>query len=123
MKRTLLYYPSVNIPTDEWLKPVILYTDEVSSILPFHITHPEVTNDLRLLHNEGEYRPIYFNEELSLSITWLKEFNECFIQAVTSDEFRFLQTNKQDLISEAQSEDGSYHMYLLKFTQKTKWKL
>lgn len=34
MNRTILYYPTINIPNDEWLRHALLYYDQVSSIIP-----------------------------------------------------------------------------------------
>jgi hypothetical protein len=121
MKRTLLYYPSINIPTDEWLRPAILYSDEVGSILPFDMTNADLGEDLKLLHEEGEYRPFYFNEQLSISLPWVEEFNESFVKALNSTEFQSL--SGRQLSPAAPREADSYQMYLLKLTQRVKWEL
>lgn len=34
MKRTVLYYPTINIPDGEWLRRSLLYFDELASIVP-----------------------------------------------------------------------------------------
>ena len=33
-KHSLLYYPTIQIPSGQWLKKAVLYWDEVSSIVP-----------------------------------------------------------------------------------------
>ena len=35
MERTLLYYPTIELPKESWLRQALLYSDKVSSILPF----------------------------------------------------------------------------------------
>jgi hypothetical protein len=34
MKRTVLYYPTISIPSGKWLRLVLFYFDEVASIVP-----------------------------------------------------------------------------------------
>ncbi len=61
IRRNILYYPTINVPTNDWLRNAVLYWDEVSSIVPSDWRTDrtiEVSRDLRLLMDEGIFRPI-----------------------------------------------------------------
>ena len=80
MPRTILYYPTINIPDESWLKKTILYWDNVSSIVPdedyYRRDIVNMNEDMRYLIDNGIYRPTFpselftssnfdrFNEEL-----------------------------------------------------------
>lgn len=80
MPRTILYYPTINIPDESWLKKTILYWDYVSSIVPdedyYRRDIVNMNEDMRYLIDNGIYRPTFpselftssnfdrFNEEL-----------------------------------------------------------
>lgn len=58
---TLLYYPSIKLPTGGWLRQAILYWDEVASIVPRDSEdRPAVplTSDMEYLQGEGVFRAI-----------------------------------------------------------------
>jgi hypothetical protein len=59
-KRSILYYPTIDIPTDAWLRQALLYWDEVQSIVPMHYDGPAIrlSRDLDYLAGEGEFRAI-----------------------------------------------------------------
>jgi hypothetical protein len=60
-KRTVLYYPTINIPSNKWLKTSLLYWDEVSSIVPQTWDNNYLYNlsaDIHYLIDEGEFRAI-----------------------------------------------------------------
>lgn len=61
MRRTILYYPNIEIPDGDWIRKSLLYWDEVSSIVPRGIEHELYTNSYitAQLHDEGEYRAIF----------------------------------------------------------------
>jgi hypothetical protein len=68
MERILLYYPSINIPDGNWLRNSLLYTDKVSSIIPFIDMNDERLNDdMKILFDEGQYQPISVFNELNPS--------------------------------------------------------
>jgi hypothetical protein len=61
MNRTILYYPTIDIPTTSWLRHAVLYWDEVSSIVPKSWEDKilvELSPDIHYLMNEGHFRPI-----------------------------------------------------------------
>jgi hypothetical protein len=61
IKRTILYYPTISVPTGNWLRQAILYWDEVSSIVPKSWDEKLLiayTQDIQYLKSEGEFRSI-----------------------------------------------------------------
>lgn len=61
MNRTILYYPTINIPNKSWLRHALLYYDEVSSIVPQswdNRTLIELSPDIHYLMNENQFRPM-----------------------------------------------------------------
>jgi hypothetical protein len=61
MKRNLLYYPTINIPKNAWLKSALLYWDEVSSIVPSDYNGNlllDLDRDLEYLIDIEVFRPI-----------------------------------------------------------------
>jgi hypothetical protein len=58
-KKAILYYPTIAIPTDDWLRQAVLYWDEVSSIVPEHWErNHKYTKDISYLRDEEEFRAI-----------------------------------------------------------------
>jgi Family of unknown function (DUF6236) len=57
-KTSILYYPTIDVPTDDWLRQALLYWDEVGSIVPeqWEADH-KYRDDIRYLKDEGEFRP------------------------------------------------------------------
>ena len=66
INRTLLYYPSINIPDDAWLKTALLYSDKISSIVPEDIN---ISDHLEYLKQEEQYLPILMPDYCDL-IKW-----------------------------------------------------
>ncbi|MFS0673643.1 DUF6236 family protein [Ornithinibacillus sp. 179-J 7C1 HS] len=68
MRRTILYYPNIEIPNNDWLRKSLLYWDEVSSIVPRSIENDLFANSslISQLRDEGEFRAIY-PDQLMLS--------------------------------------------------------
>lgn len=61
MNRTILYYPTINIPDKSWLRHALLYYDEVSSIVPQSWDHRaliELSPDIHYLMDENQFRPM-----------------------------------------------------------------
>ncbi|MEP7134301.1 MAG: DUF6236 family protein [Chloroflexota bacterium] len=61
-KRTILYYPTISIPTSTWLRQSLLYWDEISSIVPQslrgHRALIPYSEDIKYLESVGQFRPI-----------------------------------------------------------------
>lgn len=94
MNRTILYYPSINIPDTNWLKHALLYWDEVSSIVPdTQEIKKEFSEDIHYLIQEEQFRPINPEELTFRHGGWdsLRNFENEFKEVVLGDSFqRFL---------------------------------
>lgn len=95
MNRTLLYYPTIDIPNRNWLRHALLYWDEVSSIVPKSWDDRILVNlspDIRYLLNEGQFRPIKPEDLISKGENWaaFQEFQQEFIEIVSSPGFKRL---------------------------------
>jgi hypothetical protein len=89
-KTTILYYPSTRVPTTPWLRQVLLYWDEISSIVPHELEDNAffpIPYDVQYLQGEGEFRPIH-PEMLVRSQNDFDEFHEELVAAVTSERFQ-----------------------------------
>lgn len=61
LKRAILYYPSIGIPSGTWLRKAILYWDEIASIVPESYelrTVDPYSMDIDFLKKEGVYKPV-----------------------------------------------------------------
>ena len=57
MSLGILYYPNIGLPNDIWLRKTLLYTDEISSIVPYDLTE-QFDNNSELLMGEGIFKPL-----------------------------------------------------------------
>lgn len=91
MNRTILYYPTINIPRTSWLKHALLYWDEVSSIIPMNNGQflYELSPDIQYLIEEGQFRPIQPETLISGENNWEKfqEFQDEFRDVVQNPYF------------------------------------
>src|SRR5688572_20093494 len=92
-KRNILYYPTINIPTDDWLRNAVLYWDEVSSIVPQDWENKhliELSPDIRYLMDEGQFRSIRPDALIKGEQGWdlLNEFQNELIDIIESDKFQ-----------------------------------
>ena len=71
MERVLLYYPTIEFPKNSWLKQALLYSDKVSSILPY-TDETKFPDTVKYLHHKGEYKPIFIEDCIQ---NHLKEYN------------------------------------------------
>src|SRR5579863_3289256 len=77
MKRTVLYYPTISIPDNWWLRQAVFYFDEVGSIVPQTMTFAgeslvqliPLTPELEFLQKEEIFRAIS-PEKLTLGRAW-----------------------------------------------------
>jgi hypothetical protein len=92
VKRTILYYPTIDIPTKKWLRHSLLYWDEVSSIVPSSWddkTLNKQSSDIHYLIDEGQYRAkkpedLFQNSE-NVEVT--KQLQEEFLEIILDEEF------------------------------------
>jgi len=89
MERILLYYPSINIPNGAWLRNSLLYTDQLSTIVPFSdIDDKRLNDDMRILFDEGQYHPISVFNELQSSPQEFSKFQQNFMDIIESKDFK-----------------------------------
>ena len=58
MPQSILYYPTINIDDSPWLRSVILYWDEICSIVPYE-DYPNLSPELLYLAERQQYRAVY----------------------------------------------------------------
>ena len=131
MNRTILYYPTIDIPKSGWLKHALLYWDEVSSIIPSSYNDRllyDLSPDIQYLIGEEQFRPIQPETLISGENNWEKfqEFQEEFKEVVLNPNFeRFRNRNlnrtnnhrihqnkieqKKGLIHRNKTSDGLFH--------------
>src|SRR6187402_3203467 len=98
MERTLLYYPTIDIPDMKWLYSSLLYSDKVSSIVPFSDSGDKrFPKLLKYLIDENQYKPIFIEKLLSRSSNDFYEFENFFIKTTSSQEFQSALNNEKSL--------------------------
>lgn len=115
MERILLYYPTTNIPDGSWVRNSLLYTDKVSSILPYDLGSDHATDMTKLLSDEGLYNPIYISDVLNSYHSEYESFENTFIETIESQAFRKVKTDSLQYYSQNTSD---YEMFKNKFTAK-----
>jgi hypothetical protein len=58
-----LYYPSIEIGDEGWLKNAILYWDRIYTIVPTEIDQPYKSRTASELYNEGILQPLYVDSD------------------------------------------------------------
>jgi hypothetical protein len=58
MYKKALYYPSIDIENESWLKTSLLYWDELATIVPSSIDNPYENQSSSILHKEGFLKPV-----------------------------------------------------------------
>lgn len=127
MNRTILYYPTIDIPNDKWLRHALMYWDEVSSIVPMSWENNMLMNlspEIHYLMDEGQFRPVK-PEDLFMKGNWelVKSFNKEFIGKIKTPHFQQLSgtdknrlksrihKNKLDLSSRIHSNKITYGVF------------
>jgi len=89
MKRTILYYPTIDIPADDWLRNALLYWDEVSSIVPksYNGYAIELSPNIHYLEDEGQFRPIYPDTLFQTNWDSIEQFESEFFEIIESPSF------------------------------------
>lgn len=87
MKRTVLYYPYIQIPNGSWLRQSLLYSDEIASIVPNDLK--ESINNIEYIKLlKDEFRPISPQEPRKNN-----EFQNNFKDLITLSEFNVQLSN------------------------------
>lgn len=98
-KRTILYYPTIDVPPSSWLRQALLYWDEVSSIVPKDYENNPLIKfspEVEFLISEKEFAPIHPEELVFNEINHhaYREFETEFLEIVGSDDYKkFLAKN------------------------------
>jgi hypothetical protein len=90
-KRCILYYPTISIPHGRWLKQVILYWDEIGSIVPQNYEDQNLipyTPAVQHLKDEGLFRPIKPENLIYQDWQKLENFEQEFRSILESEEFK-----------------------------------
>lgn len=74
-KSTILYYPTIKIENERWIRNALLYWDKIASIVPSSNYDDGFTDEILYLQHEGLYEPIS-PAELTGKIELCKEFCE-----------------------------------------------
>lgn len=77
-----LFYPTIDIKNENWLKTAILFWDEISTIVPASIDNPYQERSTQYLHDIGLLTPIEVNPEQE------------FIEELAEDTVNYLNTNE-----------------------------
>lgn len=77
-----LYYPSIDINDENWLKSAILFWDEINTIVPYSIQNPYSNYTTQYLSDEGIINPIRVNPDS----VYVREASEDALKFVVSTE-------------------------------------
>ncbi|WP_426482329.1 DUF6236 family protein [Chryseobacterium sp. R2ACT005] len=93
MKKTILYYPTINIPNNSWLRNSLLYWDEISSIVPKSWDEKilvKLSDDIKYLLDEKEFRPIKPEDLITKTDNWMlsEQFATEFLEIASSESFK-----------------------------------
>ena len=99
-KRSILYYPTINIPTNSWLRNSLLYWDEVSSIVPQDYNDNKLiklSSDIEFLMKEELFKPIRPDRLIYDGNNWeaMNNFKMEFLETVEAPEFKNLLKRSQ----------------------------
>jgi hypothetical protein len=61
-----LYYPTIDIRNEDWLKTAVLFWDEINTIVPSSIDNPYQQNTTQYLSDEGILRPLKVNPDINI---------------------------------------------------------
>lgn len=89
-----LYYPSIDIDDERWLKSAVLFWNEINTIVPETINNPYNNYSTQYLYDEEIIKPIYLNS------------NNKYVQQISSDFVKFLDS-EEGIILLKNSEDNS----------------
>ncbi|MCU0423868.1 MAG: DUF6236 family protein [Bacteroidia bacterium] len=77
-----LFYPTIDIRNEDWLKNAVLFWDEINTIVPSSIDNPYQENTTQYLSDVGILKPMPVNPDIDL------------IEALTADTLNYLNTNE-----------------------------
>lgn len=90
-----LYYPSIDITNENWLKTAILYWDEINTIVPSSMDTPYQEETTRYLSDEGIIRPLHVNPDMNL----IDSLADDVLNYLHSSEGRQLLTQPEEMVA------------------------
>jgi len=81
-----LFYPTIDIRNEEWLKNAVLFWDEISTIVPSTMDNPYQRQTTEYLSDEGILKPIHVNPDHDM------------IEELTADTLNYLNTNEARIL-------------------------
>jgi hypothetical protein len=93
VKQAILYYPTISVPSNRWLRQAILYWDEIGSIVPQRYDETELipyTPDIQYLKDEGEFRPFRTDLITRRGREIVQNLESELVDTILSDEFQSL---------------------------------
>jgi len=93
-----LFYPTIDIKNEDWLKNAVLFWDEINTIVPSSIDNPYQENTTQYLSDEGILKPMRVNPDID------------FIEDLTTDTLNYLNTNEGfQLLTQGQGRNYTLH--------------
>src|SRR5438105_1881853 len=93
-----LYYPTIDITNEDWLKTAVLFWDEINTIVPSSISNPYMENTTQYLSDEGILKPMRVNPEIDI------------VEDLTTDTLNYLNTNEGfQLLTQGQDRYATIH--------------
>jgi hypothetical protein len=93
-----LFYPTIDIKNEDWLKNAVLFWDEINTIVPSSVIHPYREQTTQFLADEGILAPISVDSDQQL------------IEDLTSDTLNYLNTNEGfQLLTQGASRNSLIH--------------
>jgi len=93
MERILLYYPTIEFPKENWLRQALLYSDKVSSILPYK-DESEYPESIKYLNWKGEYSPIFIDDLIRNNSHEYESFADKFLCKIDNNTKVFYASSK-----------------------------
>lgn len=112
MHRTVLYYPTIGIPNNQWLRQAVLYFDNVASIVPESLIDTKFSNkDIEYLKQEKVYTE-FKPSDLFKKNNEREEFEHDIKKIIDSKEFKWeLSKNPKTLDYQIHADKISYGVY------------
>lgn len=94
--KTIIYYPTIKLPQDTWLKQTLLYWDQVATIVPIRFHTEESYNRVKLLFkdpaikylvDENAYRTIWADRAFMRNHDEHRKMVEEFYNIINSPEY------------------------------------
>jgi len=97
IRRTILYYPTIDLPKGSWIRQVLLFWDEIASIVPFKYDFKQKKDipvipfkpDVEYLYKKKVFRPVAPSNFINLEDQFkkIKEFEEEISRIIDSELF------------------------------------